>query len=79
MRNNVVLAHVYTSYIFPVKKVRLEGKDHDQNVISFDTGVKIDIPGVKFGYDVETREFVYKKDGGEWTPMDKEDNKNGND
>ncbi len=54
-------------------------KDFNRNIVSLRPSVRIDIPGVEFGYDVETKEFLYKKDGGEWTPMDKEDNENGND
>lgn len=73
MKNKVVLAHVYTRSIFPEKPVPVEGSEHKHNVITFDKGVRIDIPGVEFGYNIETREFLYKKDGGEWTPMNKEE------
>lgn len=77
MRNNVVPVHVFTHSIYPEKPVPVEGSEYKHNVISFRPGVMIDIPGVEFGYDIETREFLYKKDGGEWTSMSKEDNENG--
>lgn len=73
IRNNVVPVHVFTHSIYPEKPVPVEGSEHKHNVISFSPSVMIDIPGVEFGYNIETREFVYKKDGGEWTPMDKEE------
>lgn len=77
MKNNIVSAHVYARTIFPEKPVEVPGSEHKHNVITFDPSIRIDIPGVEFGYNIETKEFMYKKDGGEWTPMDKEDNKNG--
>ena len=73
MQNNVVPVHIYTHSIYPEKPIAVEDSEHKHMVISFDKGVMIDIPGVEFGYNIETREFLYKKDGGEWTPMSKED------
>lgn len=72
-RNSVVPVHILTRSIYPIKPVPVEGSEHKHNVITFDKSVRIDIPGVEFGYDIETRDFLYKKDGGEWTPMGKEE------
>lgn len=76
-KNNVVSVHVYAHTIYPEKPVEVPGCEYKHNVISFEPSIRIDIPGVEFGYNIETREFIYKKDGGEWTPMAKEDDKNG--
>lgn len=71
IRNSVVPADVFANTVYLEKLVRLEGEDFNRNIVSLRPSVRIDIPGVEFGYDVETREFLYKKDGGEWTPMGK--------
>ena len=72
-RPNVVLVHIYTHSIYPEKPIAVEGSEHKHNVISFDKSVRIDIPDIEFGYDIDTRDFLYKKKGGEWTPMGKEE------
>lgn len=77
---SVVPVHIYTHDIYPKKPIKINNSEHEYMVIpGIRQGIKIDIPDIEFGYDLENKQLMYKKNGGEWTPMGKEDNENGND
>lgn len=72
MRTNVVPVHIYTRSIFPEKPIPVEGSEHKHNVITFDKSVRIDIPDIEFGYNLETKELMYRKMNqmiSDWQPM----------
>ena len=86
IRTSIVPVHIYTRDICPKKPIKINNSEHEYMVIpGINQGIKIDIPDIEFEYDLETKELMYKKDGGEWTPMGvesikfKEDDKNGRD
>ena len=70
---SIVPVHIYTHDIYPKKPIKINNSEHEYMVIpGIRQGIKIDIPDIEFGYDLETKELMYRKMNqiiSDWQPM----------